>query len=154
MSWDVLIQDFGDYPDIESIPEHFVPQPLGNRSVLIAAITSRIPQVDFSDQSWGLVDTTDGSIEINIGNDELCNSIMLHVRGAEATFRCVTEIAALTGGRAFDCSAGRLLDPETSQGSLDQWRAYRDQIVAGYVTQVPKTSLLQRLRNFVFKSGN
>ena len=57
---------------------------LGRAGELRDRICSAVPAVDFSDPSWGVVDTDDFSIEIDIGSEPIVRSLMLHVRGGDA----------------------------------------------------------------------
>lgn len=82
MSWDVLIMktkyDF-EAPEEEQPP---VP-PLGQRDEIIEKLTRRLPNLDYRDKAWGVLEGEGFSIEFNTGDEELVDSIMLHVRGGE-----------------------------------------------------------------------
>ena len=150
MSWDILIQDFGEYAEFSDIPDDFAPKPIGQRSAIIKAIQTGVPEANFSDPSWGMVDTIDGSIEINIGDGEVCDSVMLHVRGGEAIYKRVVDIVALIPGRAADMATGEFFDPKTSDKSFESWREYRDHVAAVQGAESVKESLLKRLMSRIF----
>lgn len=129
MSWDISIQDLPPVATIEDIPEDFEPEPLGPREALIGRIVAAVPDADFSDPSWGIIKGAGWSIEVNIGREEVCQSIALHVRGGGAVIDTVEMIIAQVGGRAFDCQTGAFYDPAAAQESFADWSAYRDQIL-------------------------
>jgi hypothetical protein len=143
MSWDIIVQDFPDVTSVSEIPDDFQPAAIGTRSALIARIKAAIPSADFSDPSWGLIVAETGSVEVNIGDDEQCDSLMLHVRGGEGAFPLVVALLEAVGLRAIDCQTGEFFDPSASQASFATWRDYRDQVVAGYEPK-PASSLWGR----------
>lgn len=134
MSWDVLFQDLpAGIASIAEIPDDFVPGPLGPRSEVIARIRARIPEVDFRDPSWGRLEGPAFSIELNLGEKEVADSLMLHVRGDAEALGAVSVIAEALDRRALDCSEGELIDFDSpdARAGLEAWRAYRDGIVSG-----------------------
>ena len=150
MSWDILIQDFGDYADLDSIPDSFSPSSLGSRARLIERITAAIPSSNFSDPAWGIIDMDDGSVEANMGEEDVCKSVMLHVRGGASAFELVSTIVGCLPGRAFDCQHNSFLDESTGQDSFVEWRDYRDHVVADYNTPRAPHSLFSRIKRAFF----
>jgi hypothetical protein len=129
MSWDLFVMDLPlDATTIDDIPKDFVGAPLGSRSDLVARITDVVPEADFSDPSWGLIDGPDFSIEINMGRDEQVESFAFHVRGGDLAIGVVAEILDNLGLRAVDpqSETGALFTPASARESLGAWRAYRD----------------------------
>ena len=132
MSWDVSIMDLpADARSVADIPDDFQPRSLGNRADLIATVRSVAPTADFSDPSWGELVTPDFVIEFNIGQSEVVDSIMLHIRGGGAAVGFVTDLLACLNLRAIDCSAGEFFDQAAAVDSFAAWRAYRDGVVRG-----------------------
>ncbi len=129
MSWDVFIQDLPEVDSIEDIPHDFNPKPIGSRATLIAHIQEVIPQVDFSDPAWGILDTDGFSIEFNLGKKEVVKCIALHVRGGAEAGACVADILKKLGLRALDSSTGEFFDVHNPEWGYNQWRAYRDKVV-------------------------
>ena len=129
MSWDISVQDIPDVQRIEDIPDDFRPEPLGQRADVIASIQALVPEVDFSDPSWGRLEDERFSIEFNMGADETCTGFMLHVRGGDTTIGVIDYILKGLGRRAFDCSAGDFFSGESGKESFAEWRAFRDRIV-------------------------
>ena len=61
------------------------------RAELISAIRSAASMADFPDQSRGQI-ARDISIEVNIGTNELVDSIMRHVRRSDAAIALIVKI--------------------------------------------------------------
>lgn len=130
MSWDIFIMDLpADLMSVSDIPEDFKPKPLGQRSHLIRAILQIAPTADFSDPSWGRLQTDSFSIEISMGDGQIVDSIGLHVRGGDAAAGAVADIITHLELRAVDSSTGDFFDPATAADSLRAWRAFRDQVI-------------------------
>jgi hypothetical protein len=132
MSWDISIMDLPrDAPTVAEIPDDFQPGHLGDRAELIRKIQSVAPAADFSDPSWGEVVTPEFVIEFNMGQSEVVDSIMLHVRGGDTAVGLVADLLARLDLRAIDCSEGDFFDESAAVDSLAAWRAYRDRVVQG-----------------------
>jgi hypothetical protein len=132
MSWDIFVQDFPNVEKISDIPDDFVPNSIGTRADIIAKILGSFPSANFNDPSWGVIETHDGSIEVNIGNNDDCDGFMLHVRGGKATFEAVTAIVTAVGCRAIDCQTSEFFEIESGRASFSNWQDYRDQVVSAY----------------------
>jgi hypothetical protein len=132
MSWDIIVQDLPDVASVAEIPDGFEPGVIGTRTMLISKIKEAFPSADFSNPSWGLIETDTGSIEVNIGDDEQCDSIALHVRGGESSFPVVVTLLNTLGMRGIDCQTSEFFDPLTGEASFEKWRDYRDQVVSEY----------------------
>ncbi len=135
MSWDIIVQDLPrDAKTVADIPEDFEPQPLMPRHELIARILDVVPGADFSDPTWGLVEGTDYSIEVSIGDEDPVISFAFHVRGGDMVVGVVAAILDHLGLRAIDPGQGEdgtgFFDPSLATESLQQWRAFRDRAVA------------------------
>lgn len=130
MSWDVLIQDFPPNAlQVAEIPDDFKPRNLGPRAALISKIQSLLPEVDFSDPSWGIYDSREYSIEFNIGSDEICESLMLHVRGSGDAMITVEQILRHLNLRGIDFQTGEFFRLADGKRSFEEWVAYRDCVV-------------------------
>ena len=130
MSWDISIQDIPkDVASVAEIPDTFEPAPLGSRSDLIERIRVVAPSADFTDPSWGELVTPEFTIEFNMGRDEVCDGIMLHVRGGGAASDFVASVLHALDLRAFDCSAGDLFDGRDASVSFARWQEYRDRVL-------------------------
>jgi hypothetical protein len=130
MSWDISIQDLpADVQSVGNISNDYRPRPLGTRDELIQRIQQLVPQVDFSDPSWGMLDDSEFSIEFNMGSEEICHGFMLHVRGGGSPIATISRLLQHLNVRAIDCQTGDFFSPEVAQASLRQWQAYRDRVI-------------------------
>ena len=129
MSWDIFAMDVPpEFKSIEEIPSDFTPRSLGSRSALIAKLKAIVPIADFSDPSWGLIEKDGWSIELNMGDDEVCRDFAFHVRGdGDEAVEVVARILTGLGIRAFDPQSGGLFVAGPSAiASFNEWRAFRD----------------------------
>jgi hypothetical protein len=130
MSWDISIQDLpADVKTVADIPEDYQPRPLGRRADLIARIQELLPDVTFSDQSWGMLDRPGFSIEFNMGAEEICDGFMLHVRGGSSAMDTVARLLQHLQFRGFDCQTGDFFSPPVAQESFKQRQSYRNQVI-------------------------
>ena len=130
MSWDISIQDLPkDVQSVEDIPDDYQPNPLGARAEVIARIQEALPDVDFSDPSWGILDQPDFSIEFNMGAEEICESFMLHVRGGGEAMTTVARLLQHLQLRGIDCQTGDFFSLEAARKSFGDWQAYRDRVI-------------------------
>jgi len=129
VSWDIFVQEIPpDVRSVDEIPDGFRPGAIGSRGEIIARIRRILPNADFSDPSWGKVDSSTYSIEVNIGADDPVTSFALHVRGGDHAAYVVHDILTELGLRAFDLSHPTgifALDAGSLEG-LREWREYRD----------------------------
>jgi len=141
MSWDIFVQDIPE--DVQTIKDmhdrysNFKPKSIGRCSEIIAKIKEIIPNADFSDPSWGIIDGPDYSIEVNIGEESVskcsedCYGFTFHVRGGDKAAFVVSSILQHLGLHAFDPSSETGLfkiGPEAIK-SFKRWRRYKDQVL-------------------------
>lgn len=131
MSWDVFIMkekyDF-EAPEEEQPP---VP-PLGQRDDIIAKLISAIPQLDYRDKAWGILEGEGYSIEFNTGDEELVDSIMLHVRGGGEVMDTLRLICETLEAYALDTSDSGYIDfeePEAAEQSWKEFQKFRDRVI-------------------------
>src|SRR4029077_20037133 len=116
---------------LDDIPDDFQPRPLGSRSEVIRRILEVVPNADFSDPAWGMIDGPEFSIECNLGTGEEVRSFALHVRGGDAAAGLVADLLGRCGWRAFDPSSeSGIFDPASAVEGLKRWRTYRDRVLA------------------------
>ena len=83
MSWDVTIQRFGkEYESVSEIPDSESCVALGSRAEVRASIGRFFADVDWADISWGIWQSSYGSIEFNMGKDEPSTGFMMHIRAS------------------------------------------------------------------------
>jgi hypothetical protein len=132
MSWDIFVMDLPkDAKSVDEIPQDFKGEPLGKRADLIAAIQSVASMADFSDPTWGTINGPDWSIEVSLGEEDVCGSFAFHVRGGYGAAGVVAAILDRLQLRALDSGSGDFFVavPE-AEASFQSWREYRDQVVS------------------------
>jgi hypothetical protein len=132
MSWDVMVFNFGGRPprSLDELPDDHKPDPLGSLEAVRDLISARLPDVDWSDPTWGIYENDGFSIEFNIGNDDPVDSIMLHVRGDGDPISSLLQVANPNQWTLFDCSTDQFLDPNNpSQQGWQDFQTFRDQVI-------------------------
>ena len=132
MSWDVVMMRLpAGTTQLAELPDDFE-TPLGSLPRVLDVLRETFPDIDLSDPTWGTIEGDDYSIEFNIGDDDPCTSIMLHVRGTEQAIEPIRRLCDHTGWAAFDTTTDKVMDfaADPADG-LRQWRAFRDQVLPG-----------------------
>lgn len=132
MSWDVTVQRFsrGEYAEITEIPEDESCAPLGSRVEVQIAISKFFPSTDWSDPAWGKYESTDGSIEFNLGSDEPNTGFMMHIRASATVVPSIVTMCIAEHWQALDCGSGEfLVRSATPDAGLEQWIDYRKDVV-------------------------
>ncbi len=133
MSWDIFIMDYPrEIETANDIPDDFDPPFIGHRSDLIAKIGKALPDADFTNPDWGLLERPGWSIEFNMGDEEKLKSIVLHVRGGSGAVEVIAQILDLLNLRGIETGNGDFFTAgKEAQEGFDKWRRYRDQVVGG-----------------------
>lgn len=122
MSWDVVILDSGEPP-----------QALGPAERVRASISNIVPTVDWSDPAWGTLESEEWSIEFNVGDAPVVESVMLHVRGDGDPLPVIASICATNGWAALDTSTDERLDlAAPSRKGWDDFRALREAVLQSH----------------------
>ncbi|MEM6858244.1 MAG: hypothetical protein AAF559_10260 [Pseudomonadota bacterium] len=129
MSWDIFVQDFGDYASVEDIPDTFQPRPIGQRASVIDTIRRVCPDVDFDDPNWGVLSGDGWSIEFNINAEDPCTSFALHVRGDDGSIPVIACLLNELGVRAIESAESEFFEEAVAPEAFGKWRACRDQVL-------------------------
>jgi hypothetical protein len=131
MSWDLFVNNIPrEFASVSEIPEGFVQRSLGSRRQIVDKICAVVPNADFSDPSWGLIDGDGYSIEVNIGKDDPVTGFAFHIRGGDNAVYVVADILDYLGLRAFDPqSDSGFFSLKDGPASLQKWRAYRNKFI-------------------------
>ena len=106
MSWDTFVQHIPpSVRSLEDMPRDCKPESLGKRSHLILAIQEIIPNVDFRNPAWGIIDGPGYSLEVSMGDDEDVTGFAFHIRGGDDAAFLVADVLDHLGLPAFDPSA-------------------------------------------------
>ena len=132
MSWDIFVQDLPQgIRSVDELPSDFRPRPIGKRVDIIAAIKEIIPDADFSNPCWGMIEGADYSIEVNLGQQEILDGFALHVRGgSEEVSKVVLKLLRHLGLCGIDPSAYEILTPKSlSAPGFRRWKDFRDRVI-------------------------
>src|SRR5690242_2439955 len=111
MSWDVMRFRVREKPQsLHDLTEDKL-LPLGIAADVRTSISAALPDVDWSDHTWGLYGGNGFSIEFNVGDDDPIQNIMLHVRGGGDAIGDIMKFVVPNGWIALDCSTSEFLDP-------------------------------------------
>jgi hypothetical protein len=100
VSRDIFIQDLPDLvKTVADIPKDFKPRSIGTSDEIVRRV---VPDADFSDVEWGVIEGPTYSIEVNVHKAESVKALALHVRGDSAADAVITEIIGALGLRALD----------------------------------------------------
>ena len=126
MSWDVFISKT---PIDQLSGAKF--ESLGSKKEVIKGLKEIIPTAYFKDPQWGIFREDSYSIEINLGEEELVEYLMLHVRGeGSIPLLVIKEICETYQCFAMDGSSGEELDfDKIEDNPFLEWQKYRDKIL-------------------------
>jgi hypothetical protein len=104
--------------------------PLGPAATVRQQLSKLLPEIDWSDPTWGVYEGDGFSIEFNVGDDDPIDDMMLHVRGGGDAIAAIVSFARPLGWSALDCSMGDFLDLENpSQGGWGGFQEFRDRAI-------------------------
>jgi hypothetical protein len=129
VSWDIFVMDLPAVPRVEDIPDDWDGQPLGSRDDVIATIRDAVPDVDFTDPGWGLIDGGSYSIEVSIGREDPVVSFALHVRGGGDAAAVVSRVLRRGRWRGLDSQTGEFFSDNNAADTLGEWQRYRDAVI-------------------------
>lgn len=114
---------------MDELPDEYE-HDLASLAELQGMLIEMFPEIDLGDPTWAVLEDPDFSIEFNLGEDDPCQGIMLHVRGGDGALAPIRHLCEQTGWMAFDPSKGDFIDLEADPGAgLRAWRAFRDQVI-------------------------
>jgi len=126
-----MIFDFKGSPiPLDEIPDDFRPAAMGSASEIRQRISDHLPGIDWSDPTWGDYQGDGFSIEFNMGNNEIPDSIMLHVRGGGDAVKAIMAFAGPNNWSVLDTSLGDYLDADNlDESGWISFQKYRDRII-------------------------
>jgi hypothetical protein len=130
MSWDVAVLNCGGelFAGEASVPKPV--GPLGSAVRVRQRIARHLPDVDWSDPTWGLYRGDGFTIEFNLGDDDPIQVCTLHVRGGGDPIPALRRFVNPNGWALLDCSTGAVLDAENpSPEGWEGFQAFRDQAI-------------------------
>ena len=143
MSWDVFITKEPIRLGSDDPPN---PAPLGSCDSVRTAVAGSLPDTDWSDPTWGVLDGQGWSIEFNLGTESPVTSLMLHVRGGGNPISAITRLCADNGWHALDLAAGNYIDLKApSDVGWRSFQGFRDGIVASLEGKARRERMLRFL---------
>jgi hypothetical protein len=104
---------------------------LGLQAEVRQKISTIMPQVDWTDPSWGVFDGDGFSFEFSVGKEDPSDGFMIQVRGGGPAVMKLLELVESTGWYFLDCSQGEWLhhckDPDAGWIGF---QVYRDRVTS------------------------
>lgn len=131
MSWDVLLHAAHEPPPpVAEMPDDWQGDLLGTLEEVRAKIDASISGVDWSDPSWGIYNGDGYSFEFNIGDEEPCDSVMVHVRGGGEALSPLLSLGSRWGWYLLDTSQGEWLHHcESPDAGWQGFQEYRNRVL-------------------------
>ena len=118
-------------PPVEQMPGDWRGEVLGSQTEVREKISAVLPEVDWSNPTWGILEGDGFSFEFNVGSEDPFDGFMIHVRGGGPAIIPLLRLAEATGWYLLDCSQGEWLhhckDPEAGWVGF---QAYRDKVIS------------------------
>lgn len=130
MSWDVYVKLLP--PDAISpsdVPDDYESPPLGSRNEIRAKIQEAAPSAEFETPNECWIEDAEYTIEIDLGDEEVCTEIAFLVHGGGDAPKTVAKIVDHLGFRAIDAQTGEYFSLEDAEASFAQWQAFRDHVI-------------------------
>lgn len=131
MSWDVSV--FGAStppPPVSEMPNDWRGTSLGLGAAVREQISACIPDVDWSDPTWGHFRGDGFSFEFNMGQKEPLDGFMIHVRGGGDAVATLLRLAERAKWYLLDCSEGEWLHHcSNPEAGWEEFQAYRDRML-------------------------
>ncbi len=110
MGWDLIVLRVPDYVKAVADLRDHAALALGSRDDVLRTISAAFPQADTSNPVWVVVDGEGYTLELNIGEKEPIESLMIFVHGSAEAIRAIEHLCVRGGWRAFDTAAGDFID--------------------------------------------
>lgn len=91
---------------VAEMPNDWLGRPLGSLGQVRAAISTAFPDTDWSDPVWGKSSVSGAALNFNLGNDDPCSNLSIHVYGGGDPIPGILDLLTETGWYAIDTSAG------------------------------------------------
>jgi len=122
VSWDVSVFGGKEPPPVGAFPPGWEPEVMGSGDEVRGRISAYLPDVDWSDPTWGLYGGAGFTFEFNVGPEEPIRHLTVHVRGGGDAVADLLRFAIPNGWYLLDWSSGELIDPENPSTCWMQWQ--------------------------------
>jgi hypothetical protein len=122
------------------MPDSWRGEPLGSQAEVRAKISDCIAGVDWSDPTWGIFDGDGYSYEFNMGTEEPCDSVMVHVRGSGSAVAPLLELGRRCNWYLLDTSQGEWMHHcDSVEAGWEGFQAFRDRAIRHSTANAKKT---------------
>ena len=131
MSWDIAVFACESVPPpMKQMPKDWRGAVLGSQKEVREKISACLPQVNWRDPTWGMLDGDGFSFEFNVGRDEPNDGFMIHVRGGGDAVAALDRLAIHSGWFFVDCSQGEWIHHcADRQAGWTGFQNYRDRVI-------------------------
>jgi hypothetical protein len=131
MSWDLVVMKCREPPPpVADLPKDFASDVMGSVAAIRAAIDSAIPNVDWSDPTWGTHNAGDYSLEFAIDGVESANTFSVYVRGSGDPITALLRLGRQNGWYLLDLQIPEWLHHCSDQStSWSQFQSWRDRVL-------------------------
>ena len=131
MSWDVLFLNAAQPPPrVSEMPENWEGDSLGTPEEVRERISAVLPETDWADPAWGVLDSDTFSYEFSVGSESPCTGFMVHVRGGGDAVAPLLDLGRKWDWYLLDMSHGEwvhhLDDPDSGWVMFQE---YRDKVL-------------------------
>jgi hypothetical protein len=125
MSWTVLV--LGEHPRLDDLS--WDPPTLGTGDEVRRRTSAHLPDIDWTDPTWGLYAGAEFTFESRIGPEEPVVCLAVHVRAGGGAIGDLLQFSVPNGWHLVDGSTCEVIDPASpTPESWQRWQAYRDKI--------------------------
>jgi hypothetical protein len=112
------------------MPEDWRGDMLGTAAEVRGMISACLPEVDWSDLTWGSYEGDGFSFEFNVGRKDPIAGFMVHVRGGGGAVAALLQLADRWDWYLLDCSQGEWLHHCSDiDAGWQSFQAYRDRVL-------------------------
>lgn len=108
MSWNLYL--LKEKFDSSTVRPDYHPPTLGKRSDLISKLKHILPNLNFENESWGILEENGYSIGFDMGNKEYVDTIRLEIRGSGKPIKIIQTIMADLKWECYDFSSGKFME--------------------------------------------
>jgi hypothetical protein len=131
MSWDIMIYASEvPPPPVAEMTDEWRFQPLGPCREVRDKISKCLPEVDWSDPTWGTYEGDGFTLEFCISEPDICESIMVLVRGGGDAVAALLKLAQRWNWYFLDTAQGEWFHHcADCEAGWKAFQAYRDRVI-------------------------
>jgi len=132
MSWNVLVLNYHGKPpvDIGQLPKDHRPDSLGPTAEVRKAISRVLPDVDWSNPTWGTYEGDGFVFEFNMSEEPVKDTFMIRVTGGGDAITPMVKLAIQNKWSLLDISTMEFIDPANpSKEGWEGFQKYRNNVI-------------------------